>query len=76
MDYDTYCCHERVAPDIKISIRRLLMIYLAGTEASAGVNGTAGVVPGPLLEPSFRCYSSRRGDPAFRGTYWYYFDKQ
>ena len=50
------------------------MIYLAGTEASQE-EWDRYVVPGPLFE-SFRRYSSRRGDPAFRGTYWYYFDKQ
>ena len=62
------------SPRYKDLYQEALMIYLAGTEASQE-EWDRYVVPGPLFE-SFRRYSSRRGDPAFRGTYWYYFDKQ
>lgn len=73
MDYDTYCM-SKGSPRYKDLYQEALMIYLAGTEASQE-EWDRYVVPGPLFE-SFRRYSSRRGDPAFRGTYWYYFDKQ
>lgn len=72
MDYDTYCM-EKGAPRYRDLYQQALMIYLAGTEASEE-EWDRYIVAGPQIQ-AFRTYSARRGDPAFKDTYWYYFDK-
>lgn len=73
MDYDTYCMGKG-SPRLKKLYQEALMIYLAGTDAPQE-EWDRYIVPGPGTE-SFNRYSDRRGDPAFRDTYWYYFDRQ
>lgn len=73
MDYDTYCM-EKGAPRYRDLYQQALMIYLAGTDAPQE-EWDRYIVEGPQMQ-AFRVYSSRRGDPAFKDTYWYYFDRQ
>lgn len=73
MDYDTYCM-AKGSPRYKKLYQEALMIYLAGTEAPEE-EWKRYIVPGPLVD-SFNRYGNRRGDPAFKGSYWYYFDRQ
>lgn len=73
MDYDKYCM-ERGEPRYKKLYQEALMIYLAGTGAS-DEEWDRYIVPDHLVD-SFRSYSNQRGNPAFRDTYWYYFDKK
>lgn len=73
MDYDTYCM-EKGKPRLKDLYQQALMIYLAGTDAPQE-DWERYIVPGVHTD-LFRQYSSRRGNPAFKHTYWYYFDKQ
>lgn len=72
-DYDTYCM-EKGSPRYKRLYQEALMIYLAGTDATQE-EWDRYIVADSTVD-RFRLYSSRRGDPAFRDTYWYYFDKQ
>lgn len=72
MDYDTYCM-DRGAPRYKDLYQQALMIYLAGTDAPQE-EWERYIVSGPQVQ-AFHAYSTRRGDPAFKDTYWYYFDK-
>ncbi|MDE6740814.1 MAG: hypothetical protein K2J58_00620 [Muribaculaceae bacterium] len=72
MDYDTYCM-AKGAPRYRDLYQQALMIYLAGTDAPQE-EWDRYIVSGPQLQ-AFRAYSSRRGDPAFKDTYWYYFDR-
>ncbi|MDE5998112.1 MAG: hypothetical protein K2G77_07885, partial [Muribaculaceae bacterium] len=72
MDYDTYCM-EKGEPRYKDLYQQALMIYLAGTDATQE-EWDRYIVPG-AQQQAFRAYSSRRGDPTFNGTYWYYFDR-
>ena len=73
MDYDTYCM-AKGAPRYRDLYQQALMIYLAGTDAPQE-EWERYIVSGPQLQ-AFRAYSNRRGDPAFRNTYWYYFDRE
>ena len=73
MDYDTYCM-VKGQPRYRDLYQQALMIYLAGTDAPQE-EWERYIVSGPQLQ-AFRAYSNRRGDPAFRNTYWYYFDRQ
>lgn len=73
MDYDTYCM-AKGAPRYRDLYQQALMIYLAGTDAPQQ-EWDRYIVAGPQLQ-AFRAYSSRRGDPAFKDTYWYYFDRK
>lgn len=73
MDYDTYCM-SKGTPRYKDLYQQALMIYLAGTDATEE-EWNKYIVSTPLLQ-LFNRYSNRRGDPSFKGTYWYYFDKQ
>lgn len=72
MDYDTYCM-QKGKPRYKDLYQQALMIYLAGTDASQE-EWEKYIVPGPQLQ-AFHAYSGRRGDPSFKNTYWYYFDR-
>lgn len=73
MDYDTYCI-ERGEPRYKDLYQQALMIYLAGTDAPQE-EWEKYIIPGPQVQ-AFQTYSARRGDPAFKNTYWYYFDRE
>lgn len=73
MDYDTYCM-QKGSPRYKKLYQEALMIYLAGTDAPES-EWDRYIIPGPTVD-AFNRYSNRRGDPAFKDTYWYYFDKQ
>lgn len=73
MDYDTYCM-AKGAPRYRDLYQQALMIYLAGTDAPQE-EWDRYILAGPQLE-AFHRYSARRGDPAFKDTYWYYFDRQ
>lgn len=73
MDYDTYCM-AKGAPRYRDLYQQALMIYLAGTNATQE-EWDRYIVAGPQLQ-AFHAYSGRRGDPAFKDTYWYYFDRQ
>ncbi len=72
MDYDTYCM-ERGEPRYKDLYQQALMIYLAGTDAPQ--EEWERYITSQDQIQLFNQYSNRRGDPAFKGTYWYYFDK-
>lgn len=73
MDYDTYCM-AKGSPRYKDLYQQALMIYLAGTDAPQE-EWERYIVSDEQMQ-WFRQYSDRRGDPAFKHTYWYYFDKQ
>ncbi len=73
MDYDTYCM-QKGQPRYKDLYQQALMIYLAGTDAPQE-EWERYIVSQHQLQ-LFNQYSNRRGDPAFKGTYWYYFDKE
>lgn len=73
MDYDAYCTAPG-RPRLKDLYQQALMIWLAGTDAPLE-EWDRYIVAGPRMQ-AFRAYSDRRGDPAFSGTYWYYFDRQ
>lgn len=73
LDYDTYCM-SKGSPRYKDLYQQALMIYLAGTDATPE-EWNKYIVPGRMVE-LFKTYSNRRGDARFKGTYWYYFDKQ
>lgn len=73
MDYDTYCM-EKGQPRYKDLYQQALMIYLAGTDAPQE-EWEKYIVSRDQMQ-LFSRYSNRRGDPTFKGTYWYYFDRQ
>ena len=73
MDYDTYCM-EKGRPRHRDLYQQALMIYLAGTDAPQE-EWERYIVSGEQMQ-LFDRYSNRRGDPAFKDTYWYYFDRQ
>lgn len=73
MDYDTYCM-EKGRPRYRDLYQQALMIYLAGTDAPQE-EWERYIVSDEQMQ-LFNRYSNRRGDPAFRDTYWYYFDRQ
>ena len=73
MDYDTYCM-EKGSPRYKDLYQQALTIYLAGTEAPE--DEWQKYIVSPSIMEAFRQYSEKRGNPAFAGTYWYYFDRQ
>ena len=71
-DYDLYCIntgHERIKP----LYQQALMIYLAGTEAPE--EQWDKYIKDPAQLQRFQLYNQHRGDPAFKDTYWYYFDR-
>ncbi len=73
MDYDTYCM-QRGEPRYKDLYQQALMIYLAGTDAPQE-EWERYIVSNRQLQ-MFQQYSNRRGDPAFKNTYWFYFDRE
>lgn len=73
MDYDTYCM-QKGSPRYKDLYQQALMIYLAGTDAPQE-EWERYIVSDRQLQ-LFNQYSNRRGDPSFKNTYWFYFDRQ
>lgn len=73
MDYDAYCM-EKGSPRYKDLYQQALMIYLAGSEAPQ--EEWDRYIASPYQLKDFQAYGNRRGNPAFKGTYWYYFDRE
>ena len=70
-DYDRYCMDTDNVRRKKL-YQQALMIYLAGTQAPQ--EEWARYIYDQAELKRFQDYSSHRGDPRFRDTYWYYFD--
>lgn len=71
-DYDRYCM-ERGTPRLKALYQEALCIWLAGTNASE--EEWKKYILRPDVLQKFQQYNDQRGNTAFKGTYWYYFDK-
>ena len=72
-DYDSFCYQMENPPyDVKL-YQEALMIYLAGTHASA-TEWMKYIKRTDIME-RFKQYNQQRGDITFNDTYWYYFDK-
>ena len=71
-DYDRYCT-ERGKPRLKTLYQEALCIWLAGTNASP--EEWQKYIQRQDVLQRFQQYNSQRGNPAFKDTYWYYFDK-
>ena len=71
-DYDRYCI-DTGRPRLKTLYQEALCIWLAGTKAPQEL--WQQYIRRDDVMQRFMDYNNRRGDPAFKGTYWYYFDK-
>ncbi len=71
-DYDTYYL-KQAHPLYDPLYQEALMIYLSGTNAPA--SEWAKYIKRQDVLRRFQQYNQQRGSDAFRGTYWYYFDK-
>jgi len=71
-DYDRYCI-DTGRPRLKALYQEALCIWLAGTKAPQGL--WQQYIHRDDVLRRFMEYNKQRGDPAFKGTYWYYFDK-
>ena len=71
-DYDRYCL-DTGRPRLKALYQEALCIWLAGTKAPQEL--WQQYIRRDDVMQRFMDYNNRRGDPAFKGTYWYYFDK-
>lgn len=71
-DYDRYCT-SKGKPRLKTLYQEALCIWLAGTNASP--EEWQKYIQRQDVLQRFQQYNSQRGNPAFRDTYWYYFDK-
>lgn len=71
-DYDRYCIDTN-KPRIKKLYQEALCIWLAGSNASLE-DWQRYITSNDVLE-RFKLYNDQRGNPKFKGTYWYYFDK-
>ena len=71
-DYDRYCL-DTGRPRLKALYQEALCIWLAGTKAPQEL--WQQYIHRDDVMQRFMDYNNRRGDPAFKGTYWYYFDK-
>jgi hypothetical protein len=71
-DYDRYCT-EQGKPRLKKLYQEALCIWLAGTKASP--EEWQKYIQRQDVLQRFQQYNSQRGNPAFKDTYWYYFDK-
>ena len=71
-DYDRYCL-DTGRPRLKALYQEALCIWLAGTKAPQ--EQWQQYIRRDDVMQRFMDYNNRRGDPAFKGTYWYYFDK-
>lgn len=71
-DYDRYCM-ERGTPRLKTLYQEALCIWLAGSNALE--EEWKKYILRPDVLQKFQQYNDQRGNAAFKGTYWYYFDK-
>ena len=71
-DYDRYCI-ETGKPRIKTLYQEALCIYLAGTNAPQ--EDWQRYIQSQDVMRRFMEYNNQRGNPKFKDTYWYYFDK-
>ena len=71
-DYDRYCI-ETGKPRLKPLYQEALCIWLAGSNASQE-EWQKYIKMGDVMK-RFVEYNDQRGNPRFKGTYWYYFDK-
>mgnify|MGYP006988839593 FL=1 len=69
-DYDRYCANK---PRLKPLYQEALCIWLAGSGASQE-EWQVYIKMNDVMQ-RFIAYNNQRGNPAFKGTYWYYFDK-
>ncbi len=71
-DYDRYCL-DTGRPRLKALYQEALCIWLAGTKAPQ--EQWQQYIRRDDVLRRFMEYNKQRGNPAFKGTYWYYFDK-
>ena len=71
-DYDRYCI-ETGKPRLKPLYQEALCIWLAGTDAPQ--EDWQNYIKMNDVMQRFIDYNNQRGNPRFKGTYWYYFDK-
>ncbi len=71
-DYDRYCM-ETGKPRIKTIYQEALCIWLAGTNAPQ--EAWMKYIQSEDVLRRFQQYNNQRGSQAFKGSYWYYFDK-
>lgn len=71
-DYDRYCI-DTDKPRLKSLYQEALCIYLAGTNAPQ--EDWQRYIQRQDVMQRFMEYNQQRGNPKFKGTYWYYFDK-
>lgn len=71
-DYDRYCMDTN-KPRLKKLYQEALCIWLAGSDATQ--EDWQHYIKSAHVFEQFKQYSSQRGNPKFKGTYWYYFDK-
>ena len=69
-DYDRYCTDN---PRLKPLYQEALCIWLAGSNASQ--EEWRNYIKLNDVIQRFIQYNNQRGNPRFKGTYWYYFDK-
>ena len=71
-DYDAYYLKQQNVAYEKL-YQEALAIYLAGTKAPPAE--WAKYIKRQDVLQRFKLYNEQRGNPAFKDTYWYYFDK-
>ena len=71
-DYDAYYLKQQNVTYEKL-YQEALAIYLAGTKAPPAE--WAKYIKRQDVLQRFKLYNEQRGNPAFKDTYWYYFDK-
>lgn len=71
-DYDRYCT-DTGKPRLKSLYQEALCIWLAGTNAPQ--EDWQRYIQRQDVMQRFMEYNQQRGNPKFKGTYWYYFDK-
>lgn len=71
-DYDRYCM-DTDKPRLKTLYQEALCIWLAGTNAPQ--EDWQRYIQRQDVMQHFMEYNRQRGNPQFKGTYWYYFDK-
>ena len=71
-DYDRYCI-ETGKPRLKPLYQEALCIWLAGTNAPQ--EDWEKYIQRLDVLQRFQQYNEQRGNPAFKDSYWYYFDK-
>ena len=70
-DYDRYCM-DTAKPRLKTLYQEALCIWLAGSKATE--EDWQRYIQRQDVIKQFIEYNNQRGNPRFKGTYWYYFD--